>query len=324
MKQYWIQLVDNKTRFDLRAVPIPSPGPTQVLMRVRATSFNYGDIFARIARHRADVARPAGVDAAGEVVAVGERATEVRVGERIMARVRGGFAQYALVELAQVIPVPDHLDWHQAAAIPIVFITAYEALFQLGELAAGETVLVAGASSGVGVACIQAAKCAGARVIGTSGSAEKLERLRTLGMDEGIHARDGDYSAAVLAANGGQGVQLAIDLVGGSAFPACQRSLGDFGRLGVVGYVDGQMRSEIDIESLHGKRLRIYGVSNTPLDPAQRSRAKQGFVQTLLPHIQSGRIVPVVDRVFGFDQVEAAMAYVETNALLGKVIVSLD
>lgn len=324
MKAYWMQSVGGVTQFELREVPRPKVGPRDVLIRVRASSLNHGDIFARIARHRADIARPAGVDAAGEVVETGEQVDGIPAGTRVMARVKGGFAEYVVADASQVTEVPAHLDWAQAAAIPIAFVTAYESLFQFGELTAGETVLIAGASSGVGVACVQAAKCKGARVIGTSGSAEKLAKLATLGMDAAIQARGGDFAPAVLDANGGKGVQLALDLVGGSAFPGCQRSLADFGRLGVVGYVDGQMRAEIDLESLHGKRLRMFGVSNTPLTPHQRAQAREGFEKEIMPHINAGRIVPVVDRVFAFDQLDAAKAYVETNALLGKVVIALD
>jgi len=324
MKAYWMQSVGGVTQFELREVPRPEVGPRDVLIRVRASSLNHGDIFARIARHRADIARPAGVDAAGEVVLTGEQVDWIPAGTRVMARVKGGFAEYVVADASQVTEVPEHLDWAQAAAIPIAFVTAYESLFQFGELTAGETVLIAGASSGVGVACVQAAKCKGARVIGTSGSAEKLARLETLGMDAGVHARGGDFAPAVLAANGGKGVQLALDLVGGSAFPGCQQSLADFGRLGVVGYVDGQMRAELDLESLHGKRLRMFGVSNTPLDPHQRAQAREGFEKEIMPHIAAGRIVPAVDRVFAFDQLDAAKVYVETNALLGKVVLVIE
>lgn len=325
MQAYWIRSDGGRTLFELREMPVPTPGAGQVLLRVRAASLNYGDIFARIALHRADAPRPVGLDAAGTIEALGPGVTQFTPGERVMARAKGAFAQYVLADVAQLARVPQRLDWAQAGAVPVAFVTAYESLFQLGGLVAGESVLIAGASSGVGVASVQCAKCFGARVvIGTSGSAEKLARLKQLGLDVGIRARADDYSAEVIAANGGKGVDLALDLVGGSAFAACQRALAPFGRLAVVGYVDAQMRAEIDIESLHGKRLKVFGVSNTPLNPAQRAEAMRGFVRDVLPAIEDGRIVPVVDRVFAFGQLPAAKDYVETNALLGKVVITLD
>src|SRR6185295_6065210 len=109
-----------------------------------------------------------------------------------------------------------------------------------------------------------------------------------------------------------------------TAFPACQRSLANFGRLAVVGYVDGVMRSEIDLEATHGKRLEIFGISNAPLTPALRAEATRGFNRDVMPAITDGRIVPVIDRVFPFDELPAAKAYVESNAQVGKVVVRLD
>jgi len=324
MKSYWLRSDGDGTQFELRDLPIPSPGPGQVLVRVRATSLNYGDVFARIGLHSARAPRPAGLDAAGSIEALGTGVTSVQVGDRVMGRMRGAFAEYAVADVAQIVAIPERLDWIKAAAVPIAFVTAWEALFQFGDLRSGETVLIAGASSGVGVAAVQCAHAIGARVIATSRSAGKLARLRTLGADVVIQSGVEDYAPAVLAANGGKGVDLAIDLVGGSAFPSCQRSLADFGRLGVVGYVDGQMRAEIDIESLHGKRLRMFGVSNTPLNAMQRATAMHGFISDVLPAIADGRIDPVVDRVFGIDELPAAKEYMAGSSLLGKVVIRVE
>ena len=270
------------------------------------------------------MARPAGVDAAGEVHAVGANVTGFKVGDRVMARVRGGFAEYVLVDAALATQVPPRLSWEQAAAVPIAFVTAWEALIQFGRLKAGEWLLVAGASSGVGVACIQAGKFLGAKTIGISGSQDKLDRLRALGLDTGICARGTDFSAGVLAATGGNGVDVAVNLVGGTAFSACQKSLADFGRLAVVGYVDGIMNANLDLEATHGKRLQIGGVSNAPLSPTMRAVATVGFNRDFLPGLSDGSITPVVDRVFSFGDLPAAKAYVESGALLGKVVIRLD
>lgn len=324
MKSYWIKTEGAGTALEMRDVPMPKPGPGQLLLRVRATSLNRGDLLASVSHHRADVARPAGVDAAGEVHAVGEGITGFKPGDRVIARARGSFAEYVLADVEQVVSMPQRLSWEQAAAVPIAFVTAYEALFQLGHLKQGEWLLIAGASSGVGVACLQAAKCVGAKVIGASGSAEKLARLKTLGLDVGILARGGDFASQALEATGGKGVNLAVDLVGGSAFPACQRVLADHGRLAIVGYVDGVMKAEIDLNAVHGKRLHIFGVSNAPLTAAQRAEAMRGFVRDVLPALADGRIVPVVDRVFLFNELPAAKAYVESDVQLGKVVVKVE
>jgi NADPH:quinone reductase len=322
LKSYWITRTAQGTALEARDVPVPRPGAGEILVRMKATSINRGDILATISRHSADEARPAGVDGAGEVCAVGTDVDGIAPGDRIMLRAKGCLAEYVAADASLVTRAPPNLSWEQAAAVPVVFITAYEALIQFGELRPGEWLLITGASSGVGVAALQTAKLIGARVIGVSGSEEKLVRLKALGLDVGIAARQG-YAAAVRAATEGHGVDLAVNLVGGSAFPDCLAALADFGRLAVVGYVDGQLRTELDLESVHGKRLQIFGLSNAPLTTAQRAAAQRGFERHVYPALLDGRITPLVDRVFGFDEAVAAKAYVERNALLGKVVVRL-
>ena len=324
MKSYWIRHEGNKGVLDLHEVPIPVAARGQIVLRVRAASLNRGDLLGAIAFHRAAEGRPAGVDAAGEVHAVGEGVENLKRGDRIMVRSRGCFAEYVLVDPALATPIPPHLSWEQAAAIPISYVTAWEALVQFGRLKAGEWLLIAGASSGVGVASIQLGRVLGAKVIGVSTSEAKLAKLRELGLDVGIYARGEDFSARVVAATGGKGVDLAVNLVGGTVFGACQKSLGNFGRLAIVGYVDGVMRSELDLEAMHGKRLEIFGISNAPLTPAMRAEATLGFNRDVMPAINDGRIVPVIDRVFPFDQLPMAKEYVESGAQIGKVVVRLD
>ena len=261
------------------------------------------------------------MDGAGEVVDAGGSA--FKVGERVMFRTHGCFAEYAAVDPALASRVPDGLSWEEAGSILAAFITGWEAIIQFGRLRAGDWVLLAGASSGVGVAALQMAKYLGARVIGTSGSANKLAALKALGMDIGIEARGSAFAEAALQATGGKGVNVAVNLVGGTAFTGCVCSAADFGRVIIVGYVDNTMHADIDLETVHGKRLQISGISNTPLSPAQRAEAHRGFMHDFGSAFESGAIKPVIDRVFEFNELPAAKAYVETNQLLGKVVVRL-
>lgn len=324
MKSWWIRSESAGTALELREGAVPQPGAGEILVRVRAASLNRGELLAAIELHAAGAPRPAGTDLAGEVVRIGEGVSGIEPGARVMGRGRGAFARYAVLSAHQAIAIPERLGFEQAAAVPVAYITAYEVLGPLGRLRAGETLLVAGISSGVGVACLQLAKMIGARVIGTSGSAAKLERLKALGLDAGVVARGSGFAAAVLEATAGRGADLAANLVGGSAFPECLRALANQGRLAIVGYVDRILEARIDLEAVHGKRLQIFGVSNARLTPAERAAAVRGFAREIVPALADGRIVPVLDRVFAFEELPAAKAYVEAGAHLGKVVLRVD
>ena len=324
MKSYWIKADHGKTALELHEVPTPQPKKGEILIRMRAASLNRGELLASIGLHSAAEPRPAGGDGAGEVQALGEGVTGFKVGDRVMARARGSFSEYVVARADQVFLVPQRLSWEQAGAIPTAFITAYEMLVPHGRLKSGEWLLVAGASSGVGVACVQIGKLLGAHTIGTSGSREKLERLKAAGLEVAIQARGPGFADEAVKATGGTGVNLAIDLVGGTAFPDCLRALANQGRLAIVGYVDGVLKSEIDLEPVHGKRLQIFGISNTHLTAAERAEATRGFVRDVMPAVADGRITPLIDRVFPFGELPAAKAFAESNTQVGKVVVRFD
>ena len=324
MKSCWIKNEGGGTALEFRDLPVPQPKAGEIVLRVRAASLNRGELLAAIGLHSANEPRPAGGDGSGEVHAVGHGVTQFKPGDRVMGRARGFFAEYTAMAVEQAVPIPERLSWEQAAAVPTAFVTTYEILCQFGRLKAGEWLLVAGASSGVGVSCLQAGKYIGAKVIATSRSADKLAKLEKLGLDVGIEARDGKFADRVMQATGGKGANLAVNLVGGTAFPELMRSLANQGRLAIVGYVDRTLTSAIDLEAVHGKRLQIYGVSNAHLTAAERAEAMRGFVRELMPGFVAGRITPVVDRVFPFDEIQAAKAYVESDAQVGKVVVRMS
>jgi NADPH:quinone reductase-like Zn-dependent oxidoreductase len=244
-------------------------------------------------------------------------------GERVMGRLPGAFAEYALMDAADAIPVPPNLSWEEAAAIPITFLVVYDMLVQQGNLKKNEWLLVTGASAGVGVAALLAGKALGAKVIGTSGSDEKLKKLSSLGLDVPLRTRKPDFSKQVLEATGGRGADLVVNNVGGSLFAECVKALGYEGRLATVGYVDGVMKSEIDIEALHSKRLKLFGVSNKMRNAAQRGVTVQGFIRDLLPLFASGKLKPVIDRVYDFHDLAEAKARMESDAHLGKIVVRI-
>jgi NADPH:quinone reductase-like Zn-dependent oxidoreductase len=174
------------------------------------------------------------------------------------------------------------------------------------------------------VTALQVGKALGARVIGTSGSMEKLERLKALGLDVALHTRAPDFVPAVMQATHNQGVDLVVNNVGGSVFAACVESMGFQARLATVGYVDGQVEARIDLGALHSKRLQLFGVSNKMRNMTHRIAAAQALERDLLPMVADGRVTPLVDQVFALDDLPAAQQCMQGNQHLGKLVVRVD
>jgi len=319
VRAYFLLAQAGRTGLERRDVAQPEPGPGQMLVRVRAAGLNRGELITAPA-----AGKPAGMDAAGEVVKTGAGVAQYKPGDRVMGRCPGAFAEYGLMDERETLPVPAKLSWEEAAAVPIAFLVVYDMLVAQGRLKAAEWLLVTGVTSGVGVVALQVAKALGAKVIGTSGSAQKLEQLKPLGLDLALATRAADFSAQVLRATGGKGADLCVNNVGGTVFGECLRSLGFEGRLAVVGYLDGTLKAELDLDALHSRRLTVFGVSNKLRNSEQRAATVRGFAASLLPMLADGRIVPLIDRVYGFDDLPAAKERMEANAHVGKIVVRIS
>ncbi|HMG59039.1 MAG TPA: zinc-binding dehydrogenase, partial [Burkholderiales bacterium] len=239
MKSYWLRSDAGKTAVELRDAPTPEPGPGQILVHMRAAGLNRGELIVGHSVKAGGPAKAAGAEGAGEVAKPGAGVSGFRTGERVMGRCAGSFAEYSLMDAREAVPVPANLSWEEAGSVPLAFMVVHDMLFAQGKLKAGEWLLVTGISAGVGVAALQTGKALGAKVIGTSGSAEKLEKLKAMGLDVGIRTRSGDFAEAVMKATGGKGVNLVVNNVGGSMFAETLRALAYEGRHATVGYVDG-------------------------------------------------------------------------------------
>jgi putative PIG3 family NAD(P)H quinone oxidoreductase len=308
---------------ELHDRPQPEPGAGQIRVRVRASALNRADLMQRQGSYPAPPGAPPdipGMEYAGEVDALGPGTSLWRVGDRVMGIVGGGaHAEYLVTHEREALPVPSGLSWEQAAAIPEAFLTAYDALFTRLDVRLGERVLIHAVGSGVGTATLQLARLAGAIVVGTSRSNDKLARARALGLDHAIDASEGDWAATVEASIGTNAVHAVVDLVGGDYLRGNLRVLAPRGRCVIVGLTGGRT-TELDMGMMLGKRLHIVGtvLRSRPLE--EKIALAREFAVRGIPFFESGRLVPVVERVFSFGDISAAHELMESNSTFGKVV----
>lgn len=305
--------------------PKPEPGVGQIRVRVRTSALNRADLLQRAGNYPVPPGVPAdmpGMEYAGEVEALGASASMWKIGDRVMGIIGGaGQAEYLCVHEREAMPVPKAMSWEDAGAIPEVFLTAYDALFNRLALNTGETVLIHAVGSGVGTAALQIARAAGARVVGTARSPDKLERAKKLGLDVAIDSSRGDWAARVEVAIGAERVDALLDLVGGSYLEGNLRVLTLRGRIVVVGLTAGAS-SPFNMSVLLRKRLTIVGTMMRSRPLEEKISLARDFAERGVPLFESGRLKPVVDRVFGFDEIRAAHQLMESNDTFGKIVLA--
>jgi len=305
--------------------PKPEPGVGQIRVRVRASALNRADLMQRAGNYPVPPGVPAdmpGMEYAGEVESLGAAASLWKVGDRVMGIIGGaGHSEFLCVHEREAMPVPKGMAWEEAGAIPEVFLTAYDALFNRLALSAGETVLIHAVGSGVGTAGLQIARAAGARVVGTARSPDKLERAKKLGLDVAVDSSRGDWATQVEAAIGAERVDALLDLVGASYLEENLRLLTMRGRMVVVGLTGGAS-APFNMSVLLRKRLTIVGtmLRSRPLE--EKIALARDFSERGIPLLESGRLKPVVDRVFAFDEIRAAHQLMESNDTFGKIVLA--
>lgn len=310
----------------LRDVPIPDAGYGQVRIRVEYAGVNRADLMQRAGFYPAPPGVPAdipGLEYAGVIDAVGPGARRYAPGDRVHGLVAGGaYAEYLVVHEREVAPIPAGLSSEEAAAIPEAFLTAYDAMVVQARLQPGERVLIHAAGSGVGTAGVQIARALGCFVIGTSRTADKLERAKELGLDEGLLTRGATFAAAVLDATKNVGVDVVLELVGGAYVAEDLRAMAMRGRIVLVGLTAG-IQCELDLGMLLRKRVQITGTMLRARPLEEKIQAAQVLERNLSPWVAARIVRSVVDRVFALEEAGAAHAYVAADQSFGKVLLRI-
>lgn len=310
----------------IQDVPDPIPSAHELQVRVHATALNRADLLQRRGKYpapsgvRGDIP---GLEFAGEVEQVGENVTAFQPGDRVMGLLPGeGYAEKIVTHERMALPVPENLSFEQAAAIPEVFLTAFDALNQL-DIKLGERLLVHAIGSGVGIAALQLAKTAGVPVFGTAGSEAKLEKAKKLGLDIGIHYKTQDFAEVIAAETNGAGVQAILDVIGADYWERNLSCLAPKGRMIVVGLLGG-VKTEANLATILTKRLTIIGTALRPRGLEEKMILTQTFREQVLPLFASGKVTPVIDRVFALEDAAEAHSYMEANKNFGKIVLNAD
>jgi putative PIG3 family NAD(P)H quinone oxidoreductase len=310
----------------LRDVPIPEVAFGHMRIRVEYAGINRADLLQRAGFYPAPPGVPTdipGLEYAGVIDAVGPGASRFTPGDRVYGLVAGGaYAEQIVVHEREVAPIPAGVSSEEAAAIPEAFITAYDALVVQARLAPGERVLVHAAGSGVGTAGVQIARALGCFVVGTSRTADKLERAKALGLDVGLLTRGASFAAAVVDATAGAGVDVVLELVGGAYVAEDLRALATNGRLVLVGLTAGA-QGEIDLGLLLRKRITLKGTVLRARPLEEKIQAAQVLERNLSPWVAKRLVKAVIDRVFPLEEAGAAHAYVAADQSFGKVLLQV-
>jgi NADPH2:quinone reductase len=328
MKAVWIKEFGGPENLEIREVERPAQSSAgEVLVRVRAAGLNRADIlqakglYAALAGYSQEIP---GMEFAGEVVELVENTSKFKVGDRVCGILAGGAqAEYVLSKESHLVKIPENLGFTEAAGVPEVFITAHDAIFTQAQLQKGETLLIHAVGSGVGLAALQLAKAAGAKTIGTSRTAGKLEACKEFGLDEAILIdTDMNFAGIVKEKTAGVGANMILDLVGGKYFEANLQSLALKGRLMLVGLTGGA-KAEFNMGLALHKRATITGTVLRGRSNEEKAEATAAFAEDVIPLIESGKVRANIDKVFALEDVQSAYRYLESNASFGKVILEL-
>ena len=306
-------------------IPLPAPGPGEALIKVAAAGVNRPDVLQRMGRYPVPAGASAlpGLEVAGTVAQVGAGVTQWRAGDAVCALAPGGgYAEYCIAPAAHCLPIPRGLDAVAAASLPETCFTVWSNVIDRAGLKAGETFLVQGGSSGIGVTAIQLVAALGHRVFATAGSDEKCRACERLGAERAINYRTEDFVEVVKAATGGRGVDVILDMVGGDYVPREMKALAEDGRLVFIAFLGGA-RTEIGIAELMTRRLTLTGSTLRPRSVEFKAEIARALQEKVWPLIEAGRIRPVVHATFPLAEAAAAHALMESSQHVGKIVLTV-
>ncbi|MGO4582947.1 NAD(P)H-quinone oxidoreductase [Arthrobacter sp. 2RAF6] len=327
MKAVYISEPGGPEVLEIRDVPAPVPGPGEVLIDVVAAGLNRADVQQRRGFYPPPpgASEIPGLEVSGRIAAFGPGVSKpFSVGDKVVALLSGGgYAQQVAVPAEQVLRLPDGVDLVTAASLPEVAATVYSNLIMTAQLQAGETVLIHGATGGIGTMAIQLAKAFGARVAATAGTAEKVGTAKAfLGADIAINYVEEDFAESLKAQNGGKGADVILDVVGAKYLQQNVEALADYGRLVVIG-LQGGVKGELNLGQLLSKRAAIIGTALRPRPVAEKGVIMNAVRESVWPMLADGRIKPFVAKSFPLEQVREAHEYFDSGEHMGKVLLLL-
>lgn len=326
MKAISIKKPGGSEQLEIQERPVPSLEEGELLIKVQASAINRTDTLTRENRQLSEPYPILGVEVAGIVVDSNLADEKIAIGTRVAGLVNhGGYAEYVVMPADRVFHMPDTMSFEEAAAIPEVFLTAYQTLYWLGKLKQGETVLIHAGASGVGTAAIQLAKkMTKANVIVTAGSEEKLEFCKELGADKGINYKKEDFAKEVLDYTQNKGVDLILDFIGSSYWDQNVASIKTDGRWILIGTLGGTIVEKVNLGVFLQKRIAIQGTLLTPRSDQYKAELTNEFVKKVMPYFENNSIKPIIDTTFSFGDVTSAHLYMEENKNTGKIILSIQ
>lgn len=309
-----------------RRADVPVAGPGEILIRVHAAGVNRPDALQRAGKYpmKPGMNPLPGLEVAGEVAALGDGVSEFAVGDKVCALTNGGgYAQFCTVPASQALPIPEGMDWIQAAAVPETFFTVWANLFGLGDAHTGQRVLIHGGTSGIGTTALMLCREFGIQAFATAGSADKCAAIAQLG-GEPINYREQDFAEVIAQQTNDQGVDVILDIMGGSYLNNNLKALAMDGHLVMLGFLGGAKANDVDLLTILGKRAVITGSLLRARSKAEKAAIAEQLREYIWPVLEAGRCLPIIDKVYAYTDAAQAHARMEGGDHIGKIVLRVE